>query len=597
MDKKGIIVIALAFTVMITWPFVDAKFFPPKPLPPGAAQNAASPTPAVTGTATPGNGNAATTTPAANNPPPAPAVQETEAPVQTQKITAASTEFTFTNHGGGIATAQLLNHAADRGGKIGVILNDFGTIPVGAISDLAGENADNAYNAGPAAPGVVTYERTTARQIDISKKFTLPAATGSKDEYVTTLEVTFTNKGDKPYRSQGWYVYLGSAAPVHEHDQPRYIAYDWYRAGTSNQESVLWFNAGKIPLLGIQTSAEKTEYTAEGGNIGWAGVSSQYFTTIIAPLDAKGERAWASRTPLDIKTHEMGPVWAKTHPGATPSWFAINGALGMPGYTLDPGKSMTQKFRVYLGPKQYQILRQFDGGESQIMHLGWFGFVSKFLLRLMNWLHAHLGVSYAWAIIILTITLKLLLWPMQNRATQSMKKMQALSPKMTELRDKYKDDPAKMNQETLKLYKTYGVNPMAGCLPMFIQLPVFIGFYTMLGAAIELRNSDFFWVHDLSQPDTIAYLLGIPINVLPLCMAGTSIWMMAVTPKSGDAAQQRMMMFMPLIFLFICYTYASGLALYMMVSNLFSVAQLYLTRNQALPTLEKLSAAAAKKKR
>lgn len=236
------------------------------------------------------------------------------------------------------------------------------------------------------------------------------------------------------------------------------------------------------------------------------------------------------------------------------------------------------------------------------MNFGMFGFVSKFLLWAMTSLRNLLG-NYAAAIIVLTLLIKSALWPVQNKATNEMRKMSALSPKMTEMREKYKDDPTKMNEEVMKLYREYGVNPFSGCLPMLIQIPIFFGFYAMLGTAIELRNSHFLWVSDLSQPDTVGHILGFPINVLPIVMAGSMIWQMAITPKSGDAMQQRIFYFMPVIFLVFCYNYASGLALYWTTQNIFSIVQLYLTRNRPLPTLEKKSvvakreAAAKKKKR
>ena len=158
--------------------------------------------------------------------------------------------------------------------------------------------------------------------------------------------------------------------------------------------------------------------------------------------------------------------------------------------------------------------------------------------------------------------------------------MQALQPKMTEMREKYKDDPQAMNVEVMKLYKQHGVNPFGGCLPMLVQIPIFFGFYNMLGTAVELRNSKFLWVDDLSQPDTIFHVAGFPINVLPLLMAGTMLWSMALQPKSGDQMQQRVMMFVPLIFISFCYNFASALALYWTVQNIFSIVQLYVTRNK-----------------
>jgi YidC/Oxa1 family membrane protein insertase len=133
---------------------------------------------------------------------------------------------------------------------------------------------------------------------------------------------------------------------------------------------------------------------------------------------------------------------------------------------------------------------------------------------------------------------------------------------------------------------------------MVIQIPIFFGFYNMLGKAVELRNAPggiFFWIKDLSQPDTIAHIAGVPLNILPIIMAGTMLWQMAISPKSGDPVQQRMFMFMPLIFVFFCYNYASALALYWTVQNLFSVVQLYATRNQAPPQLQKVAAPSKRK--
>ncbi len=161
--------------------------------------------------------------------------------------------------------------------------------------------------------------------------------------------------------------------------------------------------------------------------------------------------------------------------------------------------------------------------------------------------------------------------------------MSALAPKMQELKEKYKDDPTRMNQEVMKLYKEHGVNPVGGCLPMMIQIPIFFGLFSMLGQAAELRNASFLWVHDLSQPDTCSFRdrldsprhpAWLPINILPLIMGATNVWLMRMTPKTGDTTQQRVMMFMPLIFLFFCYNFAAALALYYTTQNLFTILQL-----------------------
>ncbi|HYR57466.1 MAG TPA: membrane protein insertase YidC, partial [Chthoniobacteraceae bacterium] len=353
--------------------------------------------------------------------------------------------------------------------------------------------------------------------------------------------------------------------------------------------------------------AERPSFTAARENIAWAAVADQYFTTIVTAVPAaqdaaaqakqRGVAVWATRFPVaDAAWKEAG----HSSEGNTAARFGINGALGMPGFTVDPGQSVTQNFRIYIGPREYGRLQHFPDGEADVLGFSdvsglfsfigpFIGFFSKTLLRSLNILHAWIG-SYAVALIVLTLIIKSLLWPMQNKATQSMKRMQLLQPKMAELKERYASEPEKMSAETMKLYKDYGVNPLSGCLPMFVQIPIFFGFYNMLGKAVELRNSHFLWIDDLSRPDTIFQLGTIPVNPLPLVMAGTMFWQMAISPKSGDPAQQRMFMFMPLIFVFFCYNYASALALYWAVQNLFSVVQLYVTRNQAPPQLKRVAA-------
>ena len=168
---------------------------------------------------------------------------------------------------------------------------------------------------------------------------------------------------------------------------------------------------------------------------------------------------------------------------------------------------------------------------------------------------------------------------------------------MQELREKYKDDPTRMNQEVMKLYKDYGISPAGGCWPMAIQIPIFFGLFTMLRQAVELRNAKFLWIHDLSQPDTVAHLpvLGWPVNVLPLIMGATQVWLMQMTPKTGDATQRRVMMFTPIIFLIFCYNFAAALALYYTAQNLLSIVQFYYNKKQPEPTLEKIRPVAKRK--
>jgi YidC/Oxa1 family membrane protein insertase len=349
----------------------------------------------------------------------------------------------------------------------------------------------------------------------------------------------------------------------------QYTAFDWFVQGAkSSHIDVSWFNASKIPLIGIETRPERPIYTVDADKIGWAAINSQFFTTVVAPQDGvTGTGVWARRFPVKTDNRDV---------------LAIEGALHMPAFSLQPGKSVTQTYEIYAGPKIYGVLKGLGDGQERILNFGLFSPVSVVLLSTMNWLYSWTR-SYAIAIIILTLCIRGLLWPIQNKATSSMRQMQELQPRMTELKEKYKDDPARMNTEVMKLYKEYNVNPLAGCLPMFVQMPIFFGFYRMLGTAIELRGSTFLWVHDLSQPDTLFRVAGLPVNILPICMAITMIIQMSMQPKTGDQAQQRMFMFVPLIFVLFCYNFASALALYWTVQNVFSIAQLYVTRKRTAP--------------
>jgi YidC/Oxa1 family membrane protein insertase len=191
-------------------------------------------------------------------------------------------------------------------------------------------------------------------------------------------------------------------------------------------------------------------------------------------------------------------------------------------------------------------------------------------------------LSYGFCIIAITVIIKGVFWPLTNASTKSMKRMAALQPQMKAIQQKYKDDPKKMNQKTMEFMKENKVNPAAGCLPILIQLPFFFGFFTMLRSAIELRGASFLWACDLSQPDTVGIIPGLnfPLNILPLIMGATQLWQMRLTPPSPgmDPLQQKMMQYMPLMFLFILYNFSSGLTLYWTVQNLLTIAQMKLTK-------------------
>jgi YidC/Oxa1 family membrane protein insertase len=253
--------------------------------------------------------------------------------------------------------------------------------------------------------------------------------------------------------------------------------------------------------------------------------------------------------------------------------------------TLTNHQVVERQFAVFAGPKEYQTLAtiaaRFKNNADLVMGFGgFFGFFSKALLLGMNWLNSALGLPYGWAIIAITVIIKTLFWPLTRASTRSMKRMQALQPQMKAISEKYKDDPVKRNQKTMEFMKENKVSPLGGCLPMVFQIPVFFGFYRMIQSAIELRGAHFLWVRDLSQPDTVAMILNFPFNPLPLIMGVTMFWQAQLTPPSPgmDPMQQKIMRYMPLMFLVILYNFSAGLALYWTVNNLLTILQMKLTK-------------------
>src|SRR2546425_628993 len=570
MDRTAWIVVTLCVIGLILWEVYQAKQTPPRPAPVNVSPGRASPTATI----------------ASPPPPAAPEVAAKAAepvpsfPEKIEALRNSDVELHLTNRGGGIKEAVLLKQVAEKGQR--VVLNSAESAPIGAITEQPSASALPEFTVSAESDSAVQFERTTAEEITIRKKFLFQQSSEKKDNFVAEMDVDLVNRGAKPYRSAGYFVALGSAAPIHAKDYPSYTRLVWCIDGKAKGIDVGWFGGGG-GFLGMGQRAARPFYQENIAGAEWVAVSNQFYTTLLAPLTAKADAVWGRR--FDIQRSPDQKL------------LGMDGALGMPAFELQPGQAYSARFEIYAGPKLYHRLAQLSHNEAEVMDFGIFKLVCQFLLNFMNLLHSWLG-DYGLAILALTTIIKLTLWPIQNRANRSMRQMAALSPKMQELKEKYKDDPTRMNQEAMKLYKQYGINPAGGCLPMMIQIPILFGLFKMLGQAVELRNAKFLWVKDLSQPDTIAHLplLGWPINIIPLCMAATQIWLMAMTPKTGDPTQRRVMMFTPLIFLFICYNFAAALALYYTAQNLFSILQFYQNKRQPMPTLEKVAPTGKRKR-
>ncbi len=288
------------------------------------------------------------------------------------------------------------------------------------------------------------------------------------------------------------------------------------------------------------------------GKVDWAGLDEGYFMTTVVP--------------------ESGKAWVTL---SEPPRAPMVASLRTPVDSLAPGQAVQFSYQLYFGPKNLGDLKPL--GLDRAVNFGWFDFLGKPLLTFLNWLDKY-SFNYGWAIVILTILLRIVFWYPNHKSYKSMKDMQKLQPKVAKIREKFKDDKEAMNKELMALYKTFKVNPMAGCLPMVLQLPVFIALYNVLGYAIELRHAPFIptlpftnivWLADLSAKD--------PLLITPLVMGATMFIQQKMTPSAGDPTQAKMMMFLPLIFTFMFLNFASGLVVYWLVNNVLSIGQQYYT--------------------
>lgn len=298
------------------------------------------------------------------------------------------------------------------------------------------------------------------------------------------------------------------------------------------------------------------------GQVRWAGFSDSYFLAAMMPPDGEGYRCVFRRVNNTARTILILPWAGKMRREDEASLASVS-------YTL------------YIGPKETQALNAVDPAFDRAIDFGWFHFIARPLISLLRLSHSLTG-NYGLDIILLTVLVKLVFFPLSNKSFQSMAAMKKLQPQMERLRERYKDDRQKLNRETMELYKRNKVNPLGGCLPMVVQFPVFIGLYQGLMYAIELRQAPFFgWITDLSSPDRLGSLAipfvdppGLPI--LTLFMGGSMLLQQWMTPMTtGDPLQQKMMMLMPVIFTVMFVNFPSGLVLYWLVNNVLSIAQQY----------------------
>jgi YidC/Oxa1 family membrane protein insertase len=477
-----------------------------------------------------------------------------EEPRLPEQVVTLSNEFVrmeFTSWGGGVRSVELLKHKVNGSGE--VVLNGTNFVPALALTGITNAGSDSAFAVEQPATNTVVMKRQTRAGWAITKTFTL------NDGYLLAgaVEIARVARGSEPLPTTAGLV-IGTATPTTEKEAPTYLTASWLLGDKYQYRD----------LKQITKNADKG-IRSEEISARWGAVKNQFFAMLLTPE--------TNAVAIECKQVDLAPPadWKAKEPP-----HGVFAALTMRPTAASTNANERYEFTWYAGPKAYERLAALGKGQEEVMQFGFWGVISVVLLKGMKFFYGLIP-SYGIAIILVTILIKILFWPIQAKSIKSMKAMQKFQPLINKLKEKYKDDPQRLNAETMKLYKEHKINPVSGCLPMVVQIPVLFAFYRMLVSAIELRGQSFLWIHDLSAPDTIFQVLGLPINPLPLVMTGLSVWQMKITPQTGDQQQQKMMMFMPLMMMFIFYKLAAGVVLYYTVQQFLSIAQQWWSMRKA----------------
>ncbi len=408
--------------------------------------------------------------------------------------------------------------------------------------------------------------------------------------YVMTMTIDVQNTGKTPLAVRNWGVYGGAASAISKHENPSmYVSYvvedngDFSKHGTSD------FSHWMVP-------DEPFRYVTDCDKLDWVGLMSQYYASVLMPHHGSNANNYFA-APLKMHTA-----------GTNQKTDGLEVVLGVPEFELSPktgevrGGARSLSYDFFAGPKLNTMLSDMTDNFRKIdrvMDYGIFYIISYPMNWLINVFHSWFG-NWGWAIVAMTFVVRALIWPLYRKSYVSMKRMSALQPKMQELKEKYPDDPQRVQMEMMKLYREYGINPLGGCLPMLLQMPIFLSFFYVLQTAAELRGAKWVgWVQDLSLPDTVYEIplpfslpfLGdvLPVNVLPFLMIISMIVMMSMTPQTGgDKTQRIIMRTMPIFFFLFCYNYASALALYWTTTNIISMIQTLIIRRLPMPEPKKV---------
>jgi YidC/Oxa1 family membrane protein insertase len=495
-------------------------------------------------------------------------------------------QVTISSHGAVVKSVQL-NQFSTKPGKLSdsnpPLVLDFAVAPALALSGLPGVSPNAPYTATKDASGrQITLKTVTAQQVEVIRRIEL------LKNYQIAVSDTVKNLGAEKvvigtneicigvmYKEASPQAVLSvDSLPIAEKPTTKYWG--------SEDLTKTYLLGGSVGGCGGSTSAAGMPETLTIPVVEsqkWVAIKSRFFVSALTASEPNS--GFSLKTVRDLKQANFALT-------------TLSATMVFPGRSLDQGQEMTRNYTLFVGPKKLSLLRSMGNQMQDIMAFGFFSWFCEILVPTLNFFHSVIP-NYGVAILLLTLLVRIIFWPLTHKSTVSMKKMQELQPKLKEIQAKFKDNPTKMQQETWACYKANKVNPLSSCLPMLIQIPVFIALFTVLQSAVELRYAPFLWIGDLSEPENLFFGM-IPfigaINILPVLMAGTMALQTYLTPSAGDPAQQKMMMIMmPIMMLFMFYSFPSALSLYWTVSQVLSIVQMLMIRRTVAhehPTVEVL---------
>ena len=546
MERRIFLAVILGAIVMYAW---QALFVPPPP----PSRQASNPAPSASQPASAAPASNGASTPETSTPAPPGAEPITSEPSEREIVVeTAVAQVVLTNRGAQVLHWRLKQYQTPSGQLVDLIPS---TIPAdqsrpfamrvddqtitqrlnGSLYRVSGD-AGGRVDA-TSAPASVIFEFEDAAGVRVRKELRFEPR-----NYVVALSVDVRNGETVLNPTIAWGPGLGDLGATSSGGS-------YFTGNAIQPPQAIFHRDGDVERVNMDTLSSQP---AHEGNFRFAGLDDHYF---LAALVNPGQARL-----------EYRPVTIAVADSETPVQF-LAASYRFP----QPPNGV----RFFVGPKQFDVLQSVDSELVRAIHFGIFSWMVVPLLSALKWLYGFFG-NYGWAIVVLTILLNLVLFYPRHRSVVAMRKMQAIQPEMKAIQDRYAHlkatDPAKqkMNTEIMNLYRDRGVNPASGCVPMLLTMPVLLAFYSLLSMSIELRGAPYIgWIHDLSAPD--------PYFVIPLLMGITMFWQQKITPTSADPTQQRIMMFMPVMFTAMMAFSPSGVVLYWTISQLWAIGQQYLT--------------------